>query len=122
MAEIGIIASVAGIISLGMQVCDGLTIYYKAYSKAEDDIKSLHLEVKGLTQSLWSFGKSAQGCRAVEDPENFAFDPIEVGKARILELDAELRKRLESRQDGRQLMRQIISCVFERSILSKPKR
>jgi hypothetical protein len=52
MAEIGLVASLAGIVSLGLQVCKGLTDYYNAYSKAENDVNCLCDETNSLTQTL----------------------------------------------------------------------
>ena len=109
MAEVGIVASVAGIISLGIQVANGLTTYYKAYSKAEEDVKCLCLEVKALTQNLTSFEESIKNCRVVTDPEDFVIDAIEACRARIQDLDVELGKILQFRQDGRRSLRKVMS-------------
>lgn len=109
MAEIGIAASVAGLVSLGLQVCQGLTVYYKAYSKAEDDVKSLYFEAKGLTQSLSSFEESVQKCGLIADPESFVAELIEACRVRILDLDKELNKISTFRQDGRRSMRMVMS-------------
>ena len=109
MAEVGIAASVAGLVSLGLKVCKGLTAYYKAYSKAEDDVKCLYFEVKGLTQSLSSFEESIQNCRVITDPESFVVDLIEACRVRILDLEVEMRKISDFRQDGRRSMRRVMS-------------
>ena len=109
MAEVGIAASVAGLVSLGLQVCQGLTAYYKAYSRAEDDVKSLCFEVKVLTQSLSSFEESIQNCRVITDPESFVVDLIEACRVKILDLDVELRKISNFPQDGRRSMRRVLS-------------
>ena len=109
MAEFGIAASVAGFVSLGLEVCKGLTAYYKAYSKAEDDVKCLYVEVKGLMQSLSSFEESIQNCRVITDPESFIVDMIETCRVRILDLDAELRKISDFQQDGRRSIRKVMS-------------
>ena len=109
MAELGVIASVAGVVSLGLQVCRGLTIYYKAYSKAEDDVRLLFLEIKGLTQSLSNLEEAIQNCPINTDPENSGVDVIEHCRIRILDLDAELRKLTEYQQDGRRTIRKVMS-------------
>ncbi|KAL9131147.1 MAG: hypothetical protein Q9217_000848 [Psora testacea] len=109
MAEVGIAASVAGLVSLGLKVCQGLTAYYKAYSKAEDDVKCLCFEVKALTQSLSSFKESIQNCHVNTDPESFVVDLIEACRARILDLDVELGKISNIRHDGRRSMRRVMS-------------
>lgn len=109
MAEIGIAASVAGLVSLGLQVCQGLTVYYKAYSKAEDDVKCLYFEVKSLTRSLSSFEESIQNCGLVTDPESFVGELIGACSARVLDLEKELSKISTFRQDGRRSMRMVMS-------------
>lgn len=109
MAEIGIAASVAGLVSLGLQVCQGLTVYYKAYSKAEDDVKCLYFEVKGLIQSLSSFEDSVQKCGLITEPESFVAELIEACRVRILDLDKELSKISTFRHDGRRSMRMVMS-------------
>ena len=109
MAEIGIAASVAGLVSLGLQVCRGLTVYYKAYSKAEDDVKCLYFEVKGLIQSLSSFEESIQNSGLITEPESFVAELIEACRVRILDLDKELSKISTFRQDGRRSMRMFMS-------------
>lgn len=53
MAEaIGLAASLGGLISLGLSVCDGLVSYYSSYKSAETDIQLLCEEVNNLTQIL----------------------------------------------------------------------
>lgn len=52
MAELGLVASLAGIVSLGLTVCKGLTEYYNTYRNAEDDVRSLCDEANSLTQTL----------------------------------------------------------------------
>lgn len=109
MAEIGIAASIAGLVSLGLQVCQGLTVYYKAYSKAEDDVKCLYFEVKGLIQSLSSFEESIKNSGIITEPESFVAELIEACRFRILDLDKELSKITTFRQDGRRSMRMVMS-------------
>lgn len=52
MAEIGLAASLSGLISLGLPVCKGLTEYYSSYKSVEVDIKFLCEEAYNLTQTL----------------------------------------------------------------------
>ena len=109
MAEIGVAASIAGLVSLGLQVCSGLTVYYKAYIKAEDDVKCLYFEVKGLIQSLSSFEESIRNSGLITEPESFVAELIEACRVRILDLDKELSKISTFRQDGRRSMRMVMS-------------
>ena len=109
MAEIGIAASIAGLVSLGLQVCKGLTAYYKAYSKAEDDVKCLYFEVKGLTQSLSSFEESIQNSGLIAHPESFVFELIEACRGRLLDLDKELNQISTFQQHGCRSMRTVMS-------------
>ncbi|RSL58813.1 hypothetical protein CEP54_007574 [Fusarium duplospermum] len=56
MAEaIGLAASVAGLVSLGLSVCKGLATYYDNYQSAENEVKLLCEEVNNLTLILQSF-------------------------------------------------------------------
>lgn len=53
MAEaIGLAASVAGLVSLGLSVCKGLAAYYGSYQSAENDVALLCEEVANLTLIL----------------------------------------------------------------------
>lgn len=51
MAELGLIANLAGVISLGLSVCKGITAYYSSYKNAENDVKFL-CETNSLMQTL----------------------------------------------------------------------
>jgi hypothetical protein len=52
MAELGLIANLAGLISLGLSVCKGITAYYSSYKNAENDVKFLCEETNSLMQTL----------------------------------------------------------------------
>jgi hypothetical protein len=52
MAELGLIANLAGVISLGISVCKGITAYYSSYKNAENDVKFLCEETNSLMQTL----------------------------------------------------------------------
>ena len=115
MAEIGLAASLVGIVSFGLQMCKGLTDYYNAYSKAEDDVKCLCDEIKGLTQTLMSFEKSIQDSRVDMDPEADVVALIEACRSKITELDTELKKLLKFQKGGRRSMRRVMSRAVRAS-------
>jgi hypothetical protein len=52
MAELGLISGLAGIISLGLSVCQGITAYYSSYKNAEKDVNLLCEETNSLMQTL----------------------------------------------------------------------
>lgn len=45
-------ASVVGVISLGIQVCQGLVSYYESWKSFDDDIAHLHASIGGLKTTL----------------------------------------------------------------------
>jgi hypothetical protein len=76
MAEaIGLAASVAGLVALGLSVCKGLAAYYDTYQSAENDVKLLCEEVNNLTLILqvkpvqaWVINLVLIGRRALKMP------------------------------------------------------
>lgn len=52
MAELGLIANVAGVVSLGISVCKGIITYYISYKNADKDVKLLCEETNSLMQTL----------------------------------------------------------------------
>ena len=67
MAEIGLAASLAGLVSLGLQVCSGLVDYYHAYREAENDVRRFCEELNHLTRTLTSFERSIKDSRIDTD-------------------------------------------------------
>ncbi|CAG8980199.1 hypothetical protein HYALB_00012392 [Hymenoscyphus albidus] len=52
MSELGIAGSAVGIVSLGMQVCDGLIKYYGSWKDAPTEVLRMCQSVKSLEESL----------------------------------------------------------------------
>jgi hypothetical protein len=52
MAEFGVAGSAVGIISLGIQVCQGLVQYYGAWKDAPKDVSTMCKSVESLAKSL----------------------------------------------------------------------
>lgn len=115
MAEIGLAASLVGIVSFGLQVCKGLTSYYNAYSQAEDDVQSLCEEIERLTQTLRSFEESIENSRVDVDAKTNVDVLIKSCDDRITELDTELKKLSNVRKVGRRSMRRVMSRTVRAS-------
>ncbi|KAL8654960.1 MAG: hypothetical protein Q9226_003227 [Calogaya cf. arnoldii] len=49
MAEVAVAASVAGLASLGLQCCKGLTTYYSSYKAYDEQIGATHEQIQALT-------------------------------------------------------------------------
>lgn len=49
MAEVAAAASAAGLASLGLQCCKGLTTYYNSYRNYDEQIGATHEQIQGLT-------------------------------------------------------------------------
>ena len=52
MAELGVAGSAVGIISLGIQVCQGLTQYYGSWKEAPKDVVQMRKSVQNLEETL----------------------------------------------------------------------
>ena len=52
MAELGVAGSAVGIISLGIQVCQGLTQYYGSWKDAPRDVAQMCTLVRNLEETL----------------------------------------------------------------------
>ncbi|EXJ72628.1 uncharacterized protein A1O5_03774 [Cladophialophora psammophila CBS 110553] len=109
MAEVGVAASLAGLVSLGLQVCTGLVNYYNAYREAENDVECLCDETNHLTQTLRLFQRSINDSRIDTDQEIQVAALIESCSGRIAELDTELRTLLKYRKDERRSIRKTMS-------------
>jgi len=52
MAELGVAGSAVGIISLGIQVCHGLILYYGSWKNAPKDVAQMCKSVRNLEETL----------------------------------------------------------------------
>lgn len=52
MDPISIAASVVGILSFGLTVCNGLLEYYNSWKDAEGDVAKMYLAIQGLAKTL----------------------------------------------------------------------
>lgn len=109
MAGIECAASLAGLVSLGLTVCNGLINYYNAYREAENDVNCLCDEINHLTQTLAMFESYIRESRIDTDRETQIVALIESCSGRISELDTALKKLLKNRKDERRLTRRTIS-------------
>lgn len=115
MAEaIGLAASLGGLISLGLSVCDGLVSYYSSYKSAETDIQLLCEEVNNLTQIL-QVSTILAGLFGVL--LSHAMHPNTRKSFEDAMKDSEMRVQLES-----SALRSIEACNGMLSSLSRPSR
>lgn len=50
--ELGVASSVAGLLSLGIEVCGGLLQYYRSWKGAEDDVARTYVSIDSLAKTL----------------------------------------------------------------------
>jgi len=60
LESIGIAASFAGLINLGISVCHGILEYYSSWKDAEDDLKRMYSSAEALTKTLVVLRRSIQ--------------------------------------------------------------
>ncbi|CAG8960230.1 hypothetical protein HYFRA_00012749 [Hymenoscyphus fraxineus] len=92
MAELGIAGSVVGIVSLGIQVCDGLIRYYSSWKDAPNKVKSMCQSVKSLEESLNRLKLSIREDGEATQAEAGVQEGIISCKAGIDKLQQELNK------------------------------
>ncbi|RSL89352.1 hypothetical protein BHE90_001645 [Fusarium euwallaceae] len=115
MAEaIGLAASVAGLVSLGLSVCKGLATYYDNYQSAENEVKLLCEEVNDLALILQSFEDALKDSDMRLKLESSASTrPINICMERMTELDKELQKLVSSGKDDKRSARKFMSKTMK---------
>lgn len=61
MAEFGVAGSAVGVISLGIQVCQGLLQYYGGWKGGREDVASMYSSVENLAETLRALQQTVQG-------------------------------------------------------------
>ncbi|KAL8981130.1 MAG: hypothetical protein Q9205_003989 [Flavoplaca limonia] len=52
LEALGVAANVAGLIELGLSVCDGLWKYYRSWKDADDDVRKMFAEIESLSKTF----------------------------------------------------------------------
>ena len=52
LEALGVAANVAGLIELGLSVCDGLWKYYRSWKDADDDVRKMLAEIESLSKTF----------------------------------------------------------------------
>src|SRR6266496_3926959 len=86
MDPTSVIGTIVGVLSFGIQVCDGLVQYCRAWKGYNDDIKSMQETLTGLLKSL------AVLKAVIQKPNTFSTDILERVQEHMTALNTSLLK------------------------------
>lgn len=95
MADFGVAGSAVGVISLGIQVCQGLLQYYGTWKDGRNDISRMCKLVGSLADILKALKQTLENNALVGDDANAVQSTIRDCTDSIAELQQELAKVLE---------------------------
>ena len=83
MVELGIAGTAVGIISVGIQVCQGMLSYYESWKSCHKDIENTSRSIKSLVETLGHLSKAFEnqrvGCKAVDPQKDKILGQCTVG-------------------------------------------
>jgi hypothetical protein len=92
MAELGVVGSAVGIVSLGIQVCQGLLKYYGAWKDSQKDISTMYTSVNNFISILKQLEKKLSHPSLDEETAKDVSSSILACKGGICALEDELAK------------------------------
>ena len=92
MEGFAVASSAAGLVSLGLTICEGLLNFYASWKGAEDDIKSMYSSVEVLTKVFICLRNSIQQTRFSKDIVAIVEESIATCKSGVEALKRKLSK------------------------------
>jgi ankyrin repeat domain-containing protein 50 len=89
---IGVSSSIAGLLSLGITVCQGLLNYYDSYKNAESDIRAVYGSIKALQNTFTILRPRLQSARFREDVKENVEKSVTSCASSLQDLHDELQK------------------------------
>ncbi|KAF3218272.1 hypothetical protein TWF106_007634 [Orbilia oligospora] len=95
MSGLELAASLAGLVSLGMELCKGITQYCMSYQGAQKDIELLHEDTNALIQTFESLQTAMQDSTLKLELEKSVTHIFSACRERVANLSKELEKYIE---------------------------
>ena len=92
MEGFAVASSAAGIVSLGLTVCQGLLKFYESWKGAEDDVKRMYSSVEQLTKIFICLRRSIQQGQFSRDVVERVDESVQMCKNGLLALEKKLLK------------------------------
>lgn len=115
MEGFAVASSAAGLVSLGLTVCQGLLKFYESWKGAEDDVKRMYNSVERLTKTFISLRRSIRQSQFSRDIVASVEESILMCENGLLTLEKKLSKiNSASQANGRRSHR--LRSQFQRAL------
>lgn len=115
MEAFAIASSTAGLVSLGLTVCQGVLKFYESWKGAEDDVKRMYSSVEQLTKTFICLKLSLQQNQLSRDVVERVEESIRICESGLKALQKKIAKINKSLQANRGLS-QMLRSQFHRAL------